>query len=69
MAQVTVLEGWGRESALRRKWMCMWKQLGTRILRMPEWMQEIVLDDINTAVRNRIAIMEMIQKSKRHERC
>lgn len=51
---------------MRRKWMRMWEQLGTRILRMPLWMQEIVLDDINTAVRNRIAIMEMIQKSKRH---
>jgi hypothetical protein len=66
MAEVTVLEGWGREPALRQKWMRMWEQLGTRILRMPLWMQEIVLDDINTAVRNRIAIMEMIQKSKRH---
>jgi len=65
MAEVTVLEGWGRESALRRKWMRMWEQLGTRILRMPLWMQEIVLDDVNTAVRNRIAIMEMIQKSRR----
>jgi hypothetical protein len=63
--EVAVLEGWGRESALRKRWMRMWEQLGTRILKMPMWMQEIVLEDVNTAVRNRIAIMEMIQKSRR----
>lgn len=64
--EVKVLEGWGREAALRRKWMRMWKRLGTWILKMPVGMQEIVLEDINTALRNRVAIMEMIQKSKRY---
>jgi hypothetical protein len=29
-------------------------------------MQEIVLEDINTAIRNRIAIMEIIQNAKRN---
>jgi len=62
---VEVLEGFGRELALRKKWMKMWDTLGERILKMPKWMQNIVLEDINTAVRNRVAIMEMIQNAKR----
>ena len=64
--EVSVLENFGREAELRKKWMRMWENLGVRILRMPKWMQEIILEDINTAVRNRIAIMEMIQNAKRN---
>jgi hypothetical protein len=64
MSEVSVLENWGRDAELRKKWMRMWENLGVRILRMPKWMQEIVLEDINTAVRNRIATMEIIQKAK-----
>jgi len=64
--EVSVLENFGREAELRRKWMRMWERLGVRILKMPKWMQEIVLEDINTAIRNRIAIMEMIQNAKRN---
>jgi hypothetical protein len=63
--EVRVLENFGREAHLRREWMEMWKTLGERILKMPKWMQDIVLEDINTAVKNRIAIMEMIQNAKR----
>ncbi|MEM3731729.1 MAG: hypothetical protein QXE74_08170 [Candidatus Bathyarchaeia archaeon] len=64
--EVSVLENFGREAELKKKWMRMWEQLGHRILRMPRWMQEIVLEDINTAIRNRIAIMEMIQNASRN---
>jgi len=64
MSEVSVLENWGKDAELRKKWMRMWENLGVRILRMPKWMQEIVLEDINTAVRNRIATMEIIQKAK-----
>jgi len=64
--EVSVLENFGREAELRKKWMHMWERLGVRILKMPMWMQEIVLEDINTAIRNRIAIMEMIQNAKRN---
>jgi len=63
-AKVDVLEYFGRETELKKKWMRMWESLGKRILRMPKWMQDIVLEDINTAIRNRIATMEMIQKTK-----
>jgi orotate phosphoribosyltransferase len=63
--EVETLEGFGQDAALRRKWMKMWDTLGERILKMPEWMQNIVLEDIYTAVKNRIAIMEIIQNAKR----
>jgi hypothetical protein len=33
-----------------------------RIGALPEYMQEILLQDINTAIENRIAIMEMIAR-------
>ena len=53
-------------AANRRKWMRMWQRLGERILKMPKWMQDIVLEDVNTALRNRVAVMEMIQNAKRN---
>jgi len=64
--EVSVLENFGREAELRKKWMRMWENLGKRILRMPKWMQEIVLEDVNTAIKNRIATMEMITNAKRN---
>ena len=69
MAEVSVLENFGREAELRKKWMRMWETIGNRILRMPKWMQEIVLEDVNTAIRNRVATMEMIQRSRRPSKC
>jgi hypothetical protein len=64
--EVSVLENFGREADLKKKWMRMWENLGKRILRMPKWMQDIVLEDINTAIRNRISVMEMIQNANRN---
>jgi hypothetical protein len=64
--EVSVLEGFGREAELKKKWLKMWESLGKRILRMPKWMQDIVLEDINTAIRNRLAVMEMIQNANRN---
>jgi len=64
--EVSVLENFGAEAELKKKWMRMWESLGKRILRMPKWMQDIVLEDINTAIKNRLAVMEMIQNAKRN---
>ena len=64
--KVKVLGDFDREVELRRKWMCMWAQLGRRILKLPEWMQTIILEDVNTAVTNRLATMEMIQDAQRN---
>lgn len=67
--EVSVLENFGREAELKKKWMYMWENLGRRILKMPEWMQEIVLEDINTAIRNRMSVMEIIQNTRKKPNC
>ena len=64
--EIDVLQYFGAEAELKKKWMRMWESLGKRILRMPKWMQDIVLEDINTAIRNRLAVMEMIQNANRN---
>jgi len=65
MVEVDILENFGREAELRKKWMKKWQLLGTRILRFPKWMQAIILEDVNTAIENRVATMEMILRSKK----
>ncbi len=42
-------------------WLEIWRRIGVRLLKLPKWMQEIVLDDINTAINNRISVMEEIE--------
>ncbi len=64
MSSVKVLEDFGREAALRKRWLQTWEKLGERILHMPKWMQSIILEDVNTAVANRVATMEMIQNAQ-----
>jgi hypothetical protein len=63
--EVKVLEDFGREAVLRKRWLKTWDNLGERILRLPKWMQNIVLEDVNTTVKNRVATMEMIQNANR----
>jgi hypothetical protein len=65
-AEVKVLEDFGRQAELRKKWVRMWEKLGERILKLPKWMQGIILEDVNTAICNRIATMEMIQNAQRN---
>jgi len=64
--KVKVLADFGSESKLRKKWMRTWETLGERILKLPKWMQTIILEDVNTAISNRIATMEMIQNAQRN---
>jgi len=54
-----------RKKELEKKWMRIWDEIGKRILKLPEYVQDIVLDDINTAVFNRLEVMEMIHFAKR----
>lgn len=53
------------EKQAKKKWMKIWNQIGQRIVKLPKWMQDIVLEDINTAIKNRVAIMEMTQNANR----
>jgi len=50
---------------VRKEWLKIWASLGERILKLPKWMQDIVLKDVNNAVENRIATMEMINNATR----
>lgn len=43
-------------------WLRKWEQLGQRINSFPEWMRTILLEDLDAAMRNRIAIFEIAQK-------
>lgn len=54
------------EKKMKKKWMQIWDQIGQRVLKLPAWMGDIILDDINTAINNRISVMEMIQNAKRN---
>ena len=64
--EVKTLKGFGRDAQIKRRWLKMWEDLGERVLKLPKWMQDIVLEDINTAIRNRIATMEMIQNAQKN---
>jgi len=50
----------GQDSRLREKWIHIWEEVGRRILSLPLWMQGILLEDLNTAVVNRVVTMELI---------
>lgn len=68
MAEVEILERFGQEAAFRKKWLKTWENLGVRILRLPKYMQTIILEDVNTAVENRVATMEMIIQSQQRRK-
>jgi hypothetical protein len=68
MEEMKVKEESLREATLHTEWLKVWETIGVRILKLPEWMQDIVLEDINTAVRNRVATMEMIENAHRKNR-
>ncbi len=63
--EVKVLRGFGSDTAGYRKWRRMWVELGKKLAAMPEWMRDIVLEDVETAIRSRVAVMEMIQQHAR----
>jgi hypothetical protein len=46
-------------------WLKIWQKIGVRLLELPKWMQQIVLEDINTAINNRLAAMEVIENVHR----
>jgi len=68
MVEVDILKDWGRETELRKKWLRTWERLGGRILKFPKWMQVIILQDVNVAIENRVATMEMILKARGNHR-
>jgi len=43
------------------------KKTFVRVVAMPEWMQTILLEDIEAAIENRIRTMEIINQSHNQE--
>ncbi len=66
--QVEVLKRFGSQATAYRKWLKTWLELGQRVFSLPEWMQAIVLDDVSNAIKNRVAVMEMIQRHGKRSR-
>jgi len=50
---------------MRAKWIQTWEKVGERILNLPLWMQNILLEDLNVAVVRRVATMERILNAQR----
>ena len=63
MSSADMFEDSARNVVLKKKWLETWEQLGSRILQFPKWMQKIILQDVETAIQNRVATMEMILAS------
>lgn len=45
---------------LFKKWVDMWKEFENEFTGLPMWAQEITLQDIDTAVQSRIAVMQKV---------
>jgi hypothetical protein len=54
----------GVKLSSEKKWLRIWDEIADRILKLPLWMQQIILDDIQVAIENRVSVMERIQKKK-----
>jgi hypothetical protein len=47
----------------RQKWMQMWDSVEEQFTSLPIWVQNMLFDDITTAIQNRIAVMSGTQKA------
>jgi len=62
MASVEILRRFGAETGEYKKRQKLWKQIGERILKLPEWQQTILLDDLLTAVQSRLIVFEKLPR-------
>jgi hypothetical protein len=63
--EVTILKGFGREGQLKRNWNKLWAEIGERIMRLPRREQDILLEDLHTAIQSRILVMERVNNANR----
>ena len=64
MASVEVLN-FSRVAQLKRKWNRLWAQIAERVLSLPQREQIILLEDFQTAIENRLVVMERINNAKK----
>ena len=63
--EVSLIRNFGRERALREKWLKLWDQIGRRLLVLPKYQQDVLLEDFLTAIQSRLMVMERINGAKR----
>jgi len=66
-AQVTVLE-WGAQFRLKERQRKLWREIGERILALPQKQRDILLDDFLTAIQSRLIVMERVSSANRNSR-
>ncbi len=65
MEKIGETQGKEQQDALRKQWMQMWCTVEGQFANLPAWAQNVLFDDITTAVQNRIAVMQRIQGKQR----
>lgn len=58
MEEMEKVRSYVKSARLRRKWLGIWEKMETRVLSLPEQMQEDLLKDISGAVEGRVAVLE-----------
>jgi hypothetical protein len=59
MAKVTNHQ---KQLSPRQQWLQIWKQCEQDFTDLPDWTQKIILQDINTAFKNRIKTMKQVNQ-------
>ncbi len=62
MQKTELTQQYEKQAALRKKWMQMWEEFEQQFAELPKWAQEILLQDIGTAVQSRISVMLRAKK-------
>lgn len=55
---VSMMRNYAQKAALRREWLMLWSRFSDRISRLPQSRQIILLEDLQTAIQNRLLVME-----------
>jgi len=62
MERMEKIKNYVKSAYLRKKWTNIWEKVETRVLALPDQVQQDLLQDISEAVENRVAAMERAQR-------
>jgi hypothetical protein len=55
---VLTMRKYAKKAALRRGWLMLWSRFSDRMSQLPEAMSTMLLEDLETAIQNRLLVME-----------
>lgn len=58
MQKMAPLRNCPKEPTLHEQWLKMWTEFELEFDDLPDWSQKVLLQDINTAFKNRIAVLK-----------